>query len=100
MAAETSRSRRLVEQNVAYRNLQGRKLDFVWSPTFSFLRKKPANIKIRIEIRIKIRKKRTETAMEEYQLYATMGAGFESVVAKELQSLGYETTTENGRVFF
>lgn len=37
--------------------------------------------------------------MEEYQLYATMGAGFESVVAKELQSLGYETTTENGRVF-
>ncbi len=38
--------------------------------------------------------------MEEYQLYTTMGAGFESVVAKELQSLGYETTTENGRVFF
>lgn len=38
--------------------------------------------------------------MEEYQLYATMGAGFESVVAKELQSLGYETMTENGRVFF
>ena len=38
--------------------------------------------------------------MEEYTLYATMGAGFESVVAKELQSLGYETRSENGRVFF
>ena len=29
-----------------------------------------------------------------------MGAGFESVVAKELNKLGYETKTENGRVFF
>lgn len=38
--------------------------------------------------------------MKQYQLYTTMGAGFESVVAKELQSLGYETKTENGRVFF
>ncbi|APT19210.1 MULTISPECIES: THUMP domain-containing class I SAM-dependent RNA methyltransferase [Amylolactobacillus] len=38
--------------------------------------------------------------MEKFQLYATMGAGFESVVAKELQALGYETRTENGRVFF
>ena len=38
--------------------------------------------------------------MKKYQLYTTMGAGFESVVAKELQSLGYETRTENGRVFF
>ncbi|RHW52967.1 class I SAM-dependent RNA methyltransferase [Lactobacillus bombicola] len=38
--------------------------------------------------------------MKKYQLYTTMGAGFESVVAKELHSLGYETTTENGRVFF
>ncbi|GAA3636394.1 class I SAM-dependent RNA methyltransferase [Lactobacillus hamsteri] len=38
--------------------------------------------------------------MKKYQLYATMGAGFESVVAKELQSLGYKTTNENGRVFF
>ncbi|RVU71738.1 MULTISPECIES: class I SAM-dependent RNA methyltransferase [Lactobacillus] len=38
--------------------------------------------------------------MKKYQLYATMGAGFESVVAKELQSLGYQTQTENGRVFF
>ena len=38
--------------------------------------------------------------MQKYQLYTTMGAGFESVVAKELQSLGYQTRTENGRVFF
>lgn len=38
--------------------------------------------------------------MEKYQLYTTMGAGFESVVAKELQNLGYKTQTENGRVFF
>lgn len=37
--------------------------------------------------------------MEKYQLYTTMGAGFESVVAKELQNLGYKTQTENGRVF-
>lgn len=37
---------------------------------------------------------------QEYKLFATMGAGFESVVAKELQHLGYETHTENGRVFF
>lgn len=38
--------------------------------------------------------------MKEYQLYATMGAGFESVVNKELQSMGYKTRVENGRVFF
>lgn len=38
--------------------------------------------------------------MKEYTLYATMGAGFESVVAKELNNLGYKTNTENGRVFF
>lgn len=37
---------------------------------------------------------------QNYQLYTTMGAGFESVVAKELQNLGYKTRTENGRVFF
>lgn len=41
-----------------------------------------------------------ELSMQKYQLYTTMGAGFESVVAKELQSLGYQTRTENGRVFF
>lgn len=28
-----------------------------------------------------------------------MGVGFESVVAKELQEMGYQTRTENGRVF-
>lgn len=38
--------------------------------------------------------------MSKYQLFATMGAGFESVVKKELQALGYQTKTENGRVFF
>lgn len=38
--------------------------------------------------------------MKNYDLYATMGTGFEAVVAKELQNLGYDTTTENGRVFF
>lgn len=38
--------------------------------------------------------------MQKYHLYTTMGAGFESVVAKELQGLGYQTRTENGRVFF
>ena len=37
---------------------------------------------------------------KEYRLYATMGAGFESIVAKELHNLGYETKTEDGRVFF
>lgn len=38
--------------------------------------------------------------MKNYDLYATMGTDFEAVVAKELQNLGYNTTTENGRVFF
>lgn len=38
--------------------------------------------------------------MKKYQLYATMGAGFESVVNKELQGMGYKTRVENGRVFF
>lgn len=38
--------------------------------------------------------------MKNYDLYATMGTGFEAVVAKELQNLGYNTTIENGRVFF
>ncbi len=35
-----------------------------------------------------------------YQLMATMSSGFEAITAKELQELGYETTTENGRVLF
>ncbi|WP_251717353.1 THUMP domain-containing class I SAM-dependent RNA methyltransferase [Lactobacillus agrestimuris] len=38
--------------------------------------------------------------MKKYKLFATMGAGFESVVSKELNTLGYETANENGRVFF
>ncbi len=38
--------------------------------------------------------------MNKYILFATMGVGFESVVAKELQALGYNTRTEDGRVFF
>lgn len=38
--------------------------------------------------------------MKKYHLYATMGVGFESIVAKELNALGYQTKTENGRVFF
>lgn len=38
--------------------------------------------------------------MDKYKLYATMGTGFESGVAKELQNLGYKTKSENGRVFF
>lgn len=35
-----------------------------------------------------------------YKLVATMASGFESITAKELQNLGYTTTTENGRVLF
>lgn len=34
------------------------------------------------------------------KLMATMSSGFEAVTAKELQALGYETTTENGKVYF
>lgn len=35
-----------------------------------------------------------------YQLLATSHMGLESIVAKEVQELGYETTVENGRVLF
>ena len=35
-----------------------------------------------------------------YQLLAVCPMGLEAVVAKEIQSLGYETTVENGRIFF
>lgn len=35
-----------------------------------------------------------------YQLYATMASGIESITAKELQNLGYETRSDNGRVYF
>ncbi|MFD1471276.1 THUMP domain-containing class I SAM-dependent RNA methyltransferase [Companilactobacillus mishanensis] len=34
------------------------------------------------------------------KLMATMSSGFESITTKELQDLGYETTTENGKVYF
>lgn len=35
-----------------------------------------------------------------YQLLATSPMGLEAVVAKEVQELGYETTTENGRILY
>ncbi|MGR3741795.1 THUMP domain-containing class I SAM-dependent RNA methyltransferase [Companilactobacillus sp. DQM5] len=35
-----------------------------------------------------------------YKLVATMASGFEAITAKELNSLGYNTQTENGRVLF
>lgn len=35
-----------------------------------------------------------------YQLMATMAAGLEALTAKELQALGFDTRTENGKVFF
>lgn len=35
-----------------------------------------------------------------YQPYATMASGNESITAKELQNLGYETRSDNGRVYF
>lgn len=38
--------------------------------------------------------------MSTYSLIATCSAGVEAIVAKELQSMGYETKTENGRVRF
>jgi Predicted N6-adenine-specific DNA methylase len=34
------------------------------------------------------------------KLIATMSSGFESITARELQDLGYETQTENGKVYF
>lgn len=35
-----------------------------------------------------------------YQLLAVCPMGLEAVVAKEIQDLGYDTTVENGRIFF
>lgn len=35
-----------------------------------------------------------------YQLLAVCPTGLEAVVAKEIQELGYETTVENGKIFF
>lgn len=34
------------------------------------------------------------------KLIATMSSGFESITKKELQDLGYDVTTENGKVYF
>uniref|UniRef100_UPI000471C742 THUMP domain-containing class I SAM-dependent RNA methyltransferase n=1 Tax=Paenibacillus forsythiae TaxID=365616 RepID=UPI000471C742 len=38
--------------------------------------------------------------MSKLQLIATAPMGLEAIVARELNELGYETTTENGRVLF
>lgn len=38
--------------------------------------------------------------MQKFNLIATAGSGIEALVAKELNNLGYETQTENGRVRF
>lgn len=35
-----------------------------------------------------------------YKLLAVCPMGLESIVAKEIQDLGYETTVENGKIFF
>lgn len=35
-----------------------------------------------------------------FQLLAVCPMGLESIVAKEIQELGYETQVENGRIFF
>ena len=35
-----------------------------------------------------------------YQLLAVCPMGLEAVVAKEIQELGYDTTVENGRIYF
>ncbi|MGN4125635.1 THUMP domain-containing class I SAM-dependent RNA methyltransferase [Lysinibacillus sphaericus] len=38
--------------------------------------------------------------MANYKLVATSAMGLESIVAQEVQALGYETTVENGKVYF
>ncbi|MEG0449032.1 MAG: class I SAM-dependent RNA methyltransferase [Lysinibacillus sp.] len=38
--------------------------------------------------------------MAQYKLVATAAMGLESIVAQEVQALGYETTVENGKVYF
>jgi len=38
--------------------------------------------------------------MTKFQLVATAAMGLESIVAEEVKDLGYETRTENGKVFF
>jgi len=38
--------------------------------------------------------------MANYQLVATAAMGLEAIVAQEVKALGYETTVENGKVYF
>lgn len=38
--------------------------------------------------------------MEQLKLVATSAMGLESIVADEVKALGFETTTENGKIFF
>lgn len=38
--------------------------------------------------------------MAQYKLVATSAMGLEAIVAQEVQALGYETTVENGKVYF
>ncbi|AJK88468.1 MULTISPECIES: THUMP domain-containing class I SAM-dependent RNA methyltransferase [Lysinibacillus] len=38
--------------------------------------------------------------MANYQLVATSAMGLEAIVAQEVKALGYETTVDNGKVFF
>ncbi|QPQ31606.1 THUMP domain-containing class I SAM-dependent RNA methyltransferase [Lysinibacillus sp. JNUCC 51] len=38
--------------------------------------------------------------MANYKLVATAAMGLESIVAQEVQALGYETTVDNGKVYF
>ncbi|KOS69019.1 RNA methyltransferase [Lysinibacillus contaminans] len=38
--------------------------------------------------------------MAQYKLVATSAMGLEALVAQEVQALGYETTVENGKVYF
>ncbi|TFE03044.1 THUMP domain-containing class I SAM-dependent RNA methyltransferase [Jeotgalibacillus salarius] len=38
--------------------------------------------------------------MATYKLIATAAMGLESIVAREVKDLGYETTVENGKIFF
>ncbi|WP_141904138.1 class I SAM-dependent RNA methyltransferase [Lysinibacillus sp. Y5S-8] len=38
--------------------------------------------------------------MANYQLVATSAMGLESIVAQEVKALGYETTVDNGKVYF
>ncbi len=38
--------------------------------------------------------------MTKFQLVATSAMGLESIVADEVKALGYETKTENGKIYF